>query len=333
MVDPATGPALDVFGGPNTIWSYGYDPAGGAQIGRDPPAGDLAFRWLHLNLADQRTLHWIATHSDLPVPLAALLQQHDAPTGITMVPGAIGLAISDFEYGLPPQGAGRFGMLYIAMADGLLLTGRLHPLHSADLVHERLMRGLTVENPADALAFLLGTIIDSFASLVLDLNTELLEVENDVMADADAPDTRTLVAARRRSAQIHKLAGSLRATLHRMEVEPTLPPTLRAVPRDLLPRLNALDADIATAQQQLRLLRDELDLQTAQRTNRNVYILSILTAIMMPATLVTGFFGMNTGGLPLVEEHHGTAIATLVAILCALATYWLLRRMGFFRYQ
>jgi len=45
-------------------------------------------------------------------------------------------------------------------------------------------------------------------------------------------------------------------------------------------------------------------LQAAQRTNRNLYFLSILTALLMPATLVTGFFGMNTGGLPFA---HGAA--------------------------
>jgi Mg2+ and Co2+ transporter CorA len=52
-------------------------------------------------------------------------------------------------------------------------------------------------------------------------------------------------------------------------------------------------------------LRDELDLQAAQRTNENVYLLSVLTALMMPATLVTGFFGMNTGAA-FRPRAHGT---------------------------
>ena len=34
------------------------------------------------------------------------------------------------------------------------------------------------------------------------------------------------------------------------------------------------------------------------KTNRHLYILSIMTAFLLPPTLVTGFFGMNTGGLP-----------------------------------
>jgi len=51
----------------------------------------------------------------------------------------------------------------------------------------------------------------------------------------------------------------------------------------------------------------------------------------MPATLVTGFFGMNTGGLPLAADGGGTFVATIVAVLCSLATWLLLRTLGLIR--
>jgi zinc transporter len=95
--------------------------------------------------------------------------------------------------------------------------------------------------------------------------------------------------------------------------------------------LQALDADILEGQAQLRLLRDELDIQAAQRTNQNLYILSIITALMLPATLVTGLFGMNTGGMPFASASHGTLTATLVAAGAAGVSYCLLRWMGFMR--
>ena len=51
---------------------------------------------------------------------------------------------------------------------------------------------------------------------------------------------------------------------------------------------------------------------------------------MLPATLVTGIFGMNTGDLPLVG-HHGTVGAPVLAAGSALATFLFLRGRGFFR--
>ena len=73
------------------------------------------------------------------------------------------------------------------------------------------------------------------------------------------------------------------------------------------------------------MLRDEFDLQTAQRTNDNLYFLSIISALLLPATLVTGFFGMNTGGLPFTHGGMGTVVAAGLALLASWATWRLLR--------
>ena len=51
----------------------------------------------------------------------------------------------------------------------------------------------------------------------------------------------------------------------------------------------------------------------------------MLTAVFLPATLVTGFFGMNTKGLPHAEDDKGTLFAFAVMIAAAAITYVLLR--------
>jgi zinc transporter len=65
-------------------------------------------------------------------------------------------------------------------------------------------------------------------------------------------------------------------------------------------------------------------------TNRRLFTLSILTACLLPPTLVTGFFGMNTKDLPFQESHGGTWMALLVAAAAGGACYWALRRMRAF---
>ena len=51
-----------------------------------------------------------------------------------------------------------------------------------------------------------------------------------------------------------------------------------------------------------------------EKINNIMFILTILSAIFLPPTLITGFFGMNTGGLPLVDDPNGTlkALALIV---------------------
>ncbi|BDY13114.1 magnesium transporter CorA family protein [Hydrogenimonas cancrithermarum] len=56
-----------------------------------------------------------------------------------------------------------------------------------------------------------------------------------------------------------------------------------------------------------------------ERMNRNMYWLTMISAIFLPLTLVTGVFGMNTGGLPYTDDPHGTmkvmAISLVLEIL------------------
>ena len=61
-----------------------------------------------------------------------------------------------------------------------------------------------------------------------------------------------------------------------------------------------------------RLLLDELDAKMIAITNRRLFTLSILTACLLPPTLVTGFFGMNTKDMPFQNSDGGTWMAATV---------------------
>ncbi len=52
-----------------------------------------------------------------------------------------------------------------------------------------------------------------------------------------------------------------------------------------------------------------------EKMNKIMFILTILSGIFLPLTLVTGFFGMNTGGLPLTHDPYGTIKAIIIAFI------------------
>jgi magnesium transporter len=53
----------------------------------------------------------------------------------------------------------------------------------------------------------------------------------------------------------------------------------------------------------------------SNRTNSIMRTLTVLTAIFMPLNLITGFFGMNFDGLPLIHAATGVWIATAVMVV------------------
>ncbi len=295
---------------PGLIW--GFDFAAGRADAIDPGDAPLAataengaLRWLHLNLADQWTRRWIEA-SPLPAPARDLLLGGDAHQRMLIADGAVACLLHDFERDFAPEAVARLGSMAFVLMPGLMVSARQHPLCAADIAYERIRSGVAPATPAAALDLLISAIVE-VASGQLDQLTATVQASEDALLERGAaPDNRALFAVRRRAVLLRRQLGGLRGVLARLERDEDLPePLLPAVER-LAQRVASLDGDVALLDSNLRQLREEVDIQTATRTNQNLYILSVLTALLLPATLVTGFFGMNTGGLPLAQGGHGT---------------------------
>ena len=72
----------------------------------------------------------------------------------------------------------------------------------------------------------------------------------------------------------------------------------------LAQRLDGLDHDIVELRERSRLLEEEIHFKMEEESNRHLHTLSIVTTLLLPPTLVTGIFGMNTKGLPLTDDRN-----------------------------
>jgi zinc transporter len=57
----------------------------------------------------------------------------------------------------------------------------------------------------------------------------------------------------------------------------------------------------------------------------------VLTALLMPPTLITGIFGMNTKGLPFADLETAFLWAASLMLLSSLAAYFIMKRIGIIR--
>jgi zinc transporter len=155
-------------------------------------------------------------------------------------------------------------------------------------------------------------------------------VEDGLIEDGNSAPTADLGGrlglVRREATRLKRVLTPLSRAFHQDADE--LPDWAQTDDRDSAERglHDALD-DIAALQDRSRSLQDELTTRLAEETNRRLYIVSIVTTLLMPATFVTGFFGMNTGGLIWSGdgESHGTLYATAICLLAVLVTLLTLR--------
>jgi len=75
--------------------------------------------------------------------------------------------------------------------------------------------------------------------------------------------------------------------------------------------------DLDLARERIVVLQEELSGQIAQQQNSRMYVLSVVAAVFLPLTFVTGLLGMNVGGLPGLENPMGCAVSIVIMIAAA----------------
>ncbi|TRN23752.1 zinc transporter ZntB [Vibrio furnissii] len=84
---------------------------------------------------------------------------------------------------------------------------------------------------------------------------------------------------------------------------------------------------------ELEIIKGELRQYHAEKMNQNTYLFSVIAAIFLPTSFLTGLLGVNVGGIPGTESPlaFGFFCAGLVAIFAL--EFWILRRLQFFSNQ
>lgn len=318
---------------PSIIWALDFAGGAASPCPEDRPLecgpGPHGFRWLHLNLADQWTREWIERAPALPAALKELLLSAERHQRAVVDQHWVGCVLHDVERDFDRLDAERMGVLRLALGPDLMVTARHHPVRSADLVRKHIeCDGATVPDAAAALDLIVASIVENIGGVSRDQAEQIEAFEDMLLERPEAFDHRRLVGIRRRVVQFHRLLAGMRAVFARLERDRDLPPALLPTVEKWAQQLAGIDSDMLAINGQLRLLREEADLQASQRTNQNLYVLSILSALLLPATLVTGLFGMNTGGLPFADTPGGTAFAAFLAIAASAGVWALLRSLG-----
>ena len=175
---------------------------------------------------------------------------------------------------------------------------------------------------------------DELGRMIFELSAALDRIEERILTDGHGHGERTTLGSTRRAAlRLAREVGGLRSPLLRLEaiVDEEENEELKEVGARLARRVDILANDLAEVQDRGRVLQGELNALASLVTNDRLYILTVVTTILLPATFVTGFFGMNTRDLPFTEIQNGTVYAGALCVGAAVAALIIIRRLGLTR--
>jgi zinc transporter len=283
------------------------------------------FAWLHFNLANQASLRWLRLHVTLPEAFYESLQSATS-TRLEAAADSLVAVINDATvFGLETC---EVASLSVCVSARLLVSARHTPLRSIDRLRDAVRVGERFQSPLDLLAHLLRDQADVLAQIVRTTAGDVDALEDRLFANQIGSSRPKLGAIRRMLVRLQRLLAPEPSALFRLLSRPL--PWVRPGDVDQLRQaaeeLASSVGDCVALVERVRLLQEEASAAIDQQTNRTLFILTGVTVIALPMTIIPGFLGMNVGGIPLREHSGGFWIVVGFVFALAGLGAWLLAR-------
>ncbi len=270
--------------------------------------------WLHMRADHPGAAEWIDQYLPYldPAIRAALTEPQTRPRALRGGDGMLlflrGINLNE---GADPEDMVSLRM-YVDTAQVVSLSRR--PLQSVELLANRIAAGEGPETSADLIADLVEEITTRIETQVADLESRAETLEAAAIKDprpelsAEVTDQRLELADLRRflPAQRDALRDALRLDLE------LLGPSQAAKLHEQLDQLTRVIETMDTLREQLATIRSEIEGARDERFNRNLYVLSMISAVFLPLSFMTGLMGINLAGMP------GAAWTPAFWVFCAL---------------
>lgn len=320
------------------VWAYqlrpgqAAEPISTAAIEQSPARssslsdGDV-LRWLHFNLSQASTEKWLREHTPLPAEFYEALQQGSRSTRIEQVDDALIAVVNDVLHGFSFDPS-ETSTLWMYVTPTLLISARRKPLKSVDRLRHAVQNGAPVRSTVELLTHLLRDQADVLIGILREAVARVDKIEDDLLAGRLDSKRGHLGQLRRVLVRLQRLMAPEPAALFRLLQRPPAwiaEDDLQDL-RQSSEEFSAVLTDMASLQERIKLLQEEIAAMISERSSKSLYMLTVFTVVALPINLIAGLFGMNVADIPLAEHEH--AFWIVVGLIAAVSGFvlWTLMR-------
>jgi len=321
------------------VWGYWLDEGVATPVSTNDLAASIAvtsdavsprFLWLHFNLSQAATERWLRDHAPLPPEFFEALQQGSRSTRIEQVDDGLIAVVNDVLHGFSFD-ASELSTLWLWVTPKLVISARRKPLKSVDRLRQSVQQGARIQTSVELLTHLLRDQADVLIGILRDTVTKVDKIEDALLAGRLDTKRGNLGSLRRVLVRLQRLMAPEPAALFRLLQRPPAWITEADLQdlRQSSEEFSAVLTDMASLQERIKLLQEEIAGMINERNSRSLYTLTVFTVAALPVNLIAGLFGMNVAGIPLAEHGHGFwLVVGLIAVVTSLLLWRLTRRQG-----
>lgn len=217
------------------------------------------------------------------------------------------------------------------VSDDLLLTLHRDPVPGVDWLWDSVTKNahLSAGGPAEVFGHLCEAIGRRFLSVADELERQVDDLSDDALAAAPnlLADVQLL---RREEATVRKVLTPQFRLLSQLSRLPSEQLNDRAK-RQLVDAFDVHSQVLASLATSRQLLSDMLDSYrgaVAERQGRSANLLTVYAAIVLPMTLIVGWYGMNTANLPAADRSWGWIVVTVLMVVVGVVSWLWFARLG-----
>ena len=279
---------------------------------------DQGILWVHLDVNEDASRRWLSEVSGLePSIIEALLAEETRPRSHATDDGLLVVlrGVNTNPGGDPED------MVSIRLwieRDRIISTRRRRLLSVVD-IRDSLERGEGPKTAGGFLAMLTGKLADRIGDFVDSIEGEVGDAEDRIATQDQTEFRQSITTLRRQIASVRRFLAPQRDALDRLYRQPDkwLTDSEAHELREEADRITRYLEDLELARERTMVLREEFLGQMAQEQNSRMYVLSVVAAVFLPLTFVTGLLGMNVGGLPGLDSPNGFFGSVVIMIVAA----------------
>ncbi|GKX57976.1 zinc transport protein ZntB [Leminorella grimontii] len=323
-VEKITGKQLLVS---QAIHAWQLDGKGGVlPITDDTVASGSMPCWLHFDYEQPESLAWLNATELLPESFKdALAGESCRPRVSRQGEGTLIVlrSVNLNNESLPDP----LVTLRVYLTESLIVSTRHRPIHAIDEVGQDLMNHSGPTHVGGWLVDILDALTDRVSDFIDDIHGRVIELE-DGLLEQEVPERGEIALIRKQLIVLRRHLMPQRDVFSRLANErfPWMSNEDRHRMQDIAERLGRglddLDATIART----AVIVDEINSLLADAMNRRTYTMSLMAMLFLPATFLTGLFGVNLGGIPGGDKGNAFAIFCLCLGVLGGGVLWWLKR-------
>ena len=289
---------------------------------------DMGTLWIHVDYTNEKVKKWLRSESNLgSLSYGILIDKDSRPRILSSKDGLLLiLRVVNCNPGADPEDMVALRMNF---NEKRIITMRNRRVMAINDLHEALATGTGPNGGNDFLLMVIDRIMYRMGDVIAEIDDLVDELEDRVLS-AERHELRSdLSNLRRKIIHLRRYIAPQRDIFSRLQNEALswLSDKDKLQLREITERTARFVEVLDAARDHAAVTQEELNSRLAEHTNRAIYVLSIVAAIFLPLSFITGLLGINVGGIPGTEYKWAFLIVCIILLFIAVVFLLIFRRL------